>query len=31
MIQSVKALLEARGFQADHGKAAGTIHVEEYW
>lgn len=31
MIQSVKALLEARGFQADHGKAPGTIHVEEYW
>jgi ferredoxin--NADP+ reductase len=31
MVKSVKAWLEARGFQADHGKVTGTIHVEEYW
>jgi len=31
MVQTVKALLEARGFRADHGKDLGTIHLEEYW
>jgi len=31
MVQTVKALLEARGFKADHGKDIGSIHVEEYW
>ena len=31
MVKTVKALLEARGFRADHGKETGTIHVEEYW
>ncbi|MBI5388064.1 MAG: ferredoxin--NADP reductase [Verrucomicrobia bacterium] len=31
MIRTVKAMLEAKGFKADHGKDTGTIHVEEYW
>lgn len=31
MVRTVKAMLEARGFKADHGKEIGTIHVEEYW
>lgn len=31
MIQTVKVMLEARGFTPDHGKETGTIHVEEYW
>jgi ferredoxin--NADP+ reductase len=31
MVQSVKTMLELRGFKADHGKELGTIHVEEYW
>ena len=31
MVKSVKGMLEAKGFQADHGKNIGTIHVEEYW
>lgn len=31
MVQTVKAMLEAKGFTADHGKTIGTIHVEEYW
>ncbi len=31
MIQVVQSLLEARGFQTDHGKAIGTIHTEKYW
>jgi ferredoxin/flavodoxin---NADP+ reductase len=31
MVKTVKVLLEARGFKADHGKETGTIHVEEYW
>lgn len=31
MVKTVKALLEARGYKADHGKDIGTIHVEEYW
>ncbi len=31
MVIAAKALLQAKGFQADHGKDIGTIHVEEYW
>ena len=31
MIESVKALLEGKGFRACSGKEPGTIHVEEYW
>jgi ferredoxin/flavodoxin---NADP+ reductase len=31
MIVQVKAMLEAKGFTPDHGKHAGTVHVEEYW
>jgi ferredoxin/flavodoxin---NADP+ reductase len=31
MITAVKAILEARGFKAGHGKEIGSIHVEEYW
>lgn len=31
MVKGVKAMLEAGGFKADHGKEIGTIHVEEYW
>jgi ferredoxin--NADP+ reductase len=31
MIRVVKDMLLARGFRPDQGKAAGTIHVEEYW
>ena len=31
MVQTVKALLEQRGFKADHGREVGSIHVEEYW
>jgi ferredoxin--NADP+ reductase len=31
MIQTVKEILAPRGFTSDHGKQAGTIHVEEYW
>ena len=31
MIQTVKEVLAPRGFTPDHGKRAGTIHVEEYW
>lgn len=31
MIRSVKEQLAPRGFMPDHGKQAGTIHVEEYW
>lgn len=31
MVKGVKAMLEAKGFKADHGKEIGTIHVEEYW
>jgi ferredoxin--NADP+ reductase len=31
MVQTVKGLLEHRGFKADHGKEIGSIHVEEYW
>jgi ferredoxin--NADP+ reductase len=31
MVKSVKAMLEVKGFKADHGKEIGTIHVEEYW
>jgi len=31
MIRVVKELLFERGFQPDHGKTAGTVHVEEYW
>ncbi len=31
MVQTVKSILEVKGFQPDHGKEIGTIHVEEYW
>ena len=31
MIRTVKEILAPRGFTSDHGKQAGTIHVEEYW
>jgi ferredoxin--NADP+ reductase len=31
MIRAVKDWLLARGFAPDHGKQAGTVHVEEYW
>jgi ferredoxin--NADP+ reductase len=31
MVTAVKALLTARGFTADHGKAIGNVHTEEYW
>ncbi len=31
MIRTVKELLLPRGFTPDHGKQAGTVHVEEYW
>jgi ferredoxin/flavodoxin---NADP+ reductase len=31
MIVQVRAMLQAKGFTADHGKHVGTIHVEEYW
>lgn len=31
MIRSVKELLLPHGFTPDHGKQAGTVHVEEYW
>ena len=31
MVETVKALLAARGFKPDQGKELGSIHVEEYW
>lgn len=31
MVKAVKAILEAKGFSASHGKEPGNIHVEEYW
>ncbi len=31
MIRQVKEWLVTKGFAPDHGKNAGTIHVEEYW
>ncbi len=31
MVGAVKAWLQARGFEAGHGKHPGTIHAEEYW
>ena len=31
MIQTVKEILAPRGFTPDHGKQAGTMHVEEFW
>jgi ferredoxin--NADP+ reductase len=31
MVKVVKAILEAKGFSAGHGKEPGNIHVEEYW
>jgi ferredoxin/flavodoxin---NADP+ reductase len=31
MIQVVKAMLEAKGFNADQPARPGSIHVEEYW
>jgi hypothetical protein len=31
MIQSVKALLECRGFVPDRHRDIGTLHLEEYW
>jgi ferredoxin--NADP+ reductase len=31
MITQVKDLLIPRGFVPDHGRQAGSIHVEEYW
>jgi ferredoxin--NADP+ reductase len=31
MVKAVKAILEAKGFNASHGREPGNIHVEEYW
>jgi ferredoxin/flavodoxin---NADP+ reductase len=31
MINAVKAMLEAKGFESDHPGKPGNIHVEEYW
>ena len=31
MVKAVKAILEAKGFAAGHGKEPGNVHVEEYW
>ena len=31
MIESVKALLEVRGFRRDSTQSPGNIHIEEYW
>lgn len=31
MIEAVEELLLAKGFQKDHGKHLGTLHIEEYW